>query len=101
LPNGMAPPRTIPPAVADPKADPAGHLLWRLYPIVERFERAVFTAHQVLERYHSEGPGWPETVDELVPHLNVLTSAKYNVLQLVSSPEQPNEKEWRYLYVPP
>jgi len=40
LPNGMAPPRTIPSAVADPKADPAGHLLWRLYPIVERFERA-------------------------------------------------------------
>jgi hypothetical protein len=97
----MPPPRTIPPPVADPVADPDGHLLWLLYPIVEKFEKKVFTAQQVLERYHHGHPRWPETVEELIPHLNVLTSVKFNVLQLVSSPDHRKEKDWKYLYVPP
>jgi hypothetical protein len=97
----MPPPRTIPPKVDDPATDREGHLLWRLYQVVGTFERTVFTARQALERYHSETPGWPETVDELVSHLNKLTEMRFNVLQLVSTPENGTEKEWRYLYVPP
>jgi hypothetical protein len=96
----VPPPRTPPPRVENSSENPEAYLYWQLYRLAKQFGKSVFTAQEILARYHAVSPGWPNTVEELTPYLNALTGPKYDVLQVVGTPGQWGGKVRGYMFVP-